>query len=78
MTAIQTLRKQVKTQIDGADSKSLRMVKAILEIEQEDDFWDQLPDRIKADVEEAKKESERGEGVTTNEVMKRYEKWLSK
>ena len=78
MTAIQTLRKQVKKQIDSADSKSLRMVKAILEIEQEDDFWDQLPDRVKADVEEAKKESERGEGVTTDEVMKRYEKWLSK
>ena len=78
MTAIQTLRKQVKKQIDSADSKSLRMVKAILEIEQEDDFWDQLPDRVKADVEEAKKESKRGEGATTDEVMKRYEKWLSK
>ena len=78
MTTTQVLRKQVKKYIDKADDKSLRMVQAILEIEQEDDFWDHLPEHVKIDVEEAKQQSERGEGKTTNEVMKKYKKWLTK
>ena len=78
MTATQALRKQVKKYIDRADDKSLRMVQAILEIEQEEDFWDRLPEQVKADVEEAKQQSERGEGYTTEEVMKKYDKWLTK
>lgn len=78
MTTTQALRKQVKKYIDKADDKSLRMVQAILEIEQEEDFWDTLSEQVKADVEEAKQQSERGEGITTDEVMKKYEKWLTK
>ncbi len=78
MTATQALRKEVKKYIDKADDKSLRMVRAILEIDQEEDFWDKLPEHVKADVAEAKLESEKGEGFTTDEVMKRYEKWLTK
>ena len=64
--------------MDKADDKSLRMVQAILEIEQQEDFWDTLPDHVKADVAEAKKQSERGEGKTTAQVMKKYQKWLTK
>lgn len=78
MTATQALRKEVKKYIDKADDKSLRIVRAILEIEQEVDIWDKLPDHVKADVEEAKLESKRGEGFSTEEVMKKYEKWLTK
>ena len=72
MTATEALRKQVKKRLDKADDKSLRMVQAILKIEQEQDFWDTLPEHVKADVEAAKKESERGEVYTTAEVMKKY------
>ena len=78
MAELQTLRKQVKKQIDDVEDESLRIVKAVLEIEQEEDFWDHLTNQVKADVDEAKKESARGEGATTEEVMKKYEKWLSK
>ncbi len=78
MTTTQALRKQVKKYIDKADDKSLRMVQAILEIEQQEDFWDGLPAHVKADVEEAKEQSARGEGKTTKEVMKKYKKWLTK
>lgn len=78
MTTTQALRKQVKKYIDNADDKSLHMVQAILEIEQQQDFWDGLPAQAKADVEEAIQQSERGEGITTQQVMKKYKKWLTK
>ncbi len=46
--------------------------------EQEHDFWDKLPEYVKMDVEEAKIQSERGEGKTTDEVMNKYKRWLAK
>ena len=58
----------MKKYIDKADDKSLRIVPEILEIEQEGDFWDNLPEHVKMDVEEAKKQSERGESKSTDEV----------
>ncbi|MES2702681.1 MAG: hypothetical protein V4649_08590 [Bacteroidota bacterium] len=77
MVATEALRKQVKKQIDKADDKSLRLIQAILEIEQED-LWDTLPDNVKADVQEAKKQSARGEGRPHDEVFKKYDKWRTK
>ena len=78
MTMTEALRMQVKHYIDLADEKSLKMVKAMLEVDQEDDFWDSLPDEVKADVEEAERQSKRGEGTPHAEVFKKYEKWLTK
>lgn len=40
------------------------------------DFWDELDEEVKADVEEAIKQLERGEGIPHEKVMKRYKKWL--
>lgn len=76
MTETQTLRKQIKKQLDSADNKALKMVKAILDIEQEADFWDELPDQVKQDIVLAKKESADEAGKSTEEVMKKYSKWL--
>lgn len=44
MTTNEALRKQVKKYVDKADEKTLRGVNAILEIDQQSDFWDELPD----------------------------------
>ncbi len=78
MTMTEALRMPVKHYIDLADEKSLKMVKAMLEVDQEDDFWDSLPDEVKADVEEARLQLKRGEGIPHAEVFKKYEKWLTK
>jgi hypothetical protein len=55
MKATEVLREEVKLYIDKADDKSLRFMKAILEIEQvEDDEdmeyedWDDLPKELRA------------------------------
>ncbi len=72
MSETEQLRNNIKQNIDHADEKTLRMVQAILEIEKEYDFWDDLPDEVKDDVEEAIKQGERGEGKSHEEVMKKY------
>ena len=74
----QALRKQVKKYIDKADDKSLRIVQAILEIEQQEDFWDTLPEHIKEDVRIAEKQSAKGLGKSTEQVMAKYSKWVTK
>lgn len=78
MTTTDALRKQVKKYIDRADDKSLRMVQAILELEQQEDLWDTLPAHVKEDVSVALEESAQGKGKTTAEVMKKYRQWHTK
>jgi len=78
MTVTEALRKQVKKYIDKADENSLRRVTAILEIDQQKDFWEELPAHVKKDVDEALQQSERGEGKSHKEVMKKYDKWRAK
>ncbi len=52
------------------------MVHAMLEVDAEEELWDQMPDDVKADVEAALEESERGEGMTHEEVKKKYSRWF--
>ena len=78
MTATEALRKKVKKDIDKADEVSLRRVNAILEIDKQQDFWDELPRHVKDDVEEALQQSERGEGKPHEKAMKKYDKWRTK
>ncbi|MFI5196219.1 MAG: hypothetical protein ACHQD8_03950 [Chitinophagales bacterium] len=78
MTATEALRKKVKKYIDKADGISLQRVNAILEIDKQQDFWDELPGHVKDDVEEALQQSERGEGKPHEKVMKKYDKWRTK
>lgn len=78
MDTTEALRKQVKKYIAVADEKSLRMVQAILEIEQEQDWWDTMPDNVRKSVELAIKESDEGNVVPHEEVMKMYRQWLKK
>lgn len=72
MSETEQLKQNIIQSLDQADEKVLRMVQAILEIEQEYDFWDDLPDEVKNDVEQALIESEKGLGETHEEVLKKY------
>ncbi len=72
------LRKQVKKYIDEAEDKTVQMVYALLEAEQQYDFWDELPEGVKADIDEAIRQADAGELIPHEEVMKKYQKWLTK
>ena len=78
MTTTEALRVQVKKYVDKADERSLRIVQTILEMEQNDDLWDALPDHVQVDVKEALVQSKNGEGITHEDVMKKYDKWRTK
>lgn len=72
------LRKQVKKYIDEADDKTVQMVYAMLEAEHQYDFWDELPENVKEDIDEAIKQADAGKLLSHEEVMKKYKKWLTK
>ncbi len=72
MSETEQLKLNIIQSLDQADEKVLRMVQSILQIEQEYDFWDDLPEEVKNDVEEALIQSEKGLGETHEEVLKKY------
>lgn len=72
------LKKQVLTEIEKADTRVLKLIHAMLKANQEVDLWDELPDKVKRDVDAAIKESELGLGNAHQEVMSKYQKWLTK
>ncbi len=76
MTATEILRKSVKKQIDSADEKSLKMVRAMLDAEEEYDWWDDLSDAAKFSIEQGLKDAQEGKLTPHKEVMKKYIKWL--
>lgn len=45
---------------------------------EETDFWDELHDDIKAEVELSIIEADNGQFIPHEEVMKKYEKWIKK
>lgn len=78
MGSIVALRKDVKKYIETADERVVKMVHAMLEADNKSDLWDELPARTQRDVQEAIKQSAKGKGKPHKEVMKKYEKWLTK
>ncbi len=45
---------------------------------EEPDFWDELHDDVKAEVELSIIEADNGQVIPHEEVMKKYEKWIKK
>ncbi len=88
MTAREVLREEVKQYIEQADDKSLRIVKAILEIELEEETddngdgevdWDELPEELKTRIDRAIKQGNEGGGMPHEDVVaKYYGKWFRK
>jgi len=59
--------------------KLISRLKAVIKEETETvDFWDELHDEIKVEVELAITEIQEGKFTPHEEVMKGYEKWLKK
>ncbi|WP_317897840.1 hypothetical protein [Aurantibacillus circumpalustris] len=73
-------------------AEKLKLTQLILNIESKDliekiknliktedaDLWDELNDKVKADVEFALMELDNGDGISNDQVMEKYEKWLKK
>ena len=78
MSTVATLRRDVKKYIETADDRVVKMVHAMLEADNKIDLWDELPALVQKDVQEAIKQSAKGKGKPHKEVMKKYEKWLTK
>ena len=76
MSETEQLKQNIIQSLDQADEKVLRMVQSILQINQERDFWDDLPDYVKNEVEESIIEADKGLGKTHEEVMREYKKYL--
>ncbi|MDQ6756877.1 MAG: hypothetical protein M3004_08070 [Bacteroidota bacterium] len=78
MNAEKIIRQQVKKYIDTADLKVVKMMHAMLEVDADNDWWDTMPDNVKADVEAALTESENGQVIPHATIQKRYAKWIVK
>lgn len=78
MSAVQQMRKEVKKYIDTADEKVVKMVHAMLEVDAEADWWDSMPDSVKANVETALKQAEKGEVLSHEQVKKKFPQWFTK
>lgn len=78
MDTEKVMRQEVKKYIDTADVKVVKMMNAMLEIEADNDWWDTIPDSVKANVEVALLESEKGQVTPHAEIKKRYQKWIVK
>lgn len=77
MDEVNILKKQVKKYIDAADEKVVKMVHAMLEVNAEKDWWDELTHEEKQLIERGLKDAENGKVTPHKEVMKKYKKWLS-
>ena len=78
MNEVSTLKKQVKKYIDTADEKVIKMVHAMLEVNAEKDWWDDLPEEVKVEIHEAQNELDKGKGLPHEKVKKLYPGWFSK
>lgn len=72
------LRRETKKYIDLADVKTVKMIHAMLEAEQESDWWDDLSDGAKASIERGLKDADQGKVISHETVMKKYRKWRLK
>ena len=72
------MRQEVKKYIDTADVKVVKMMHAMLEADADNDWWDTMPDKVKADVDAALTESKKGQVTPHAQIQKRYQKWLVK
>ena len=76
--ATKEMRKEVKKYVDKADDKMVKMLYAMMEAEQDNDWWDKLPKKVQAEIDEAIAELDAGKGIPHETVMKKYSKWFTR
>jgi predicted transcriptional regulator len=77
MDEVEEMKNLAKKYLDTADEKTIKMVFAMLEIDSEKDWWDDLSDAAKKSIKRGLKDIENGRVTSHEEVMKKYRKWQS-
>ena len=72
MSAVKQMRQEVKKYIDKADDTTVKMVYAMLEAKQEDDWWEKIPADVQKEIDEELAELDKGKGIPHEVVMKKY------
>jgi TRAP-type C4-dicarboxylate transport system substrate-binding protein len=76
MEEITSLREEVKTMIDSADEKTIRMMYAMLEAGAENDWWDELEPDQQQELKSAINEAEYNENIVSLETFKQeFKQW---
>lgn len=78
MENINILRKQVKDYIDAADDTTVKMMHAMLEVQQQSDWWDDLPESVRDEIDSAIVELDEGKGIYHEKVKEMYPQWFKK
>lgn len=77
MDEVTMLKNKAKEYLDKADEKTIKMIYAMLEVEAQNDWWDDLCEPAKDSIQRALNDIENGKVTLHKEVMKKYKKWLS-
>jgi predicted transcriptional regulator len=77
MDEVTLMKNQAKKYLDNADERTIKMVFAMLEVDAQKDWWDDLSDGAKNSIDRGLKDIEMGNVTPHEEVMKKYKKWLS-
>ncbi len=72
------IRKEVKEYIDHADDRMVKIIHAMLEADQDQDWWDEISDEEKSSIDRGLRQLEQGKGIPHEEVVKKYPKWFKK
>jgi hypothetical protein len=64
--------------IDTQNKGIINHIKAIFDTHPEANWFESLPDDVRASVEQGIKEADRVEGTPHAEVMKKFKKWLKR
>lgn len=72
------IRKEIKQYIDKADDKTVRMIHAMLEVDAETNWWETMPESIKADVQTALSQADSDNIISHDQVKKKYPQWFTR
>ena len=72
------IREEMKSFIEHADEMLLLKMHAMIEAGPNADWWDTMPDNIKADVKESMAQADRGEVITHHDMKKKNPQWFTK
>ena len=75
---LKEMREEMKNFIEHADEMLLLKMHAMIEAGPNADWWDTMPDNIKADVTESIAQADRGEVITHQEMKKKHPQWFTK
>ena len=77
MDEVTILKNKAKKYLDNADEKTVKMIYAMLEVDAQNDWWDDLPGPAEDSIQRALKDIENGKVMPNKEVTRKYTKWLS-